>query len=377
MRAPPISHVSMNIIEFAGYKIACFIRRARVRQTNQCNMYLTLLLALVHIATGADAPRKIPVLGSWKKSVHSYPLEVFEAAGGVIGDDKHGFHFTVMGGFFKFPGVTSEVYSLRLDGSGDARWTRRASMPVALTHMAQAIEGRHLYGVGGYEGAHPGPSSRHAFEYDIVGDKWTKLPMLPERRAGGGLVVVKKRWLIYSSGVDRPARSMRWHYDKGQTWRLDMWNKWQGWVDEKAPITKARNHMGAVASCGRIFFVGGQKGSNEYSGNMDEVDEYDEGDKVWRNVSRLPVKRGHISASVLAYRCGVLVVGGTGQQLKHLDDVLWWEPGMNMWHTIGRFPKGVSTPVCGIYEDMLICSTGQTWKKEEVFMAKIGSREIS
>lgn len=310
-------------------------------------------------------------LGEWKQLQANYPFGVFEAGGGVLNVTKNRWDFIVMGGFKGFPNATSDMYSIQVDPgmvNGKNKWVKRSAMPDPLTHMAQTVDGQYFYGVGGYLGSHPGKSSKSAWRYDIENDTWSRLPNIPERRAGGGLILVFKRYLIYTSGVDRPENSMAIHNDKPDTWRLDLENLENGWTDDFAPIAKPRNHMGAVASCGRFFFVGGQEGSNEHTGNLVNVDEYDPIKKKWVNgVAQLPEKVGHISASVMPYKCGILVVGGFGQERAKRSDVLWWDPQENKWLIIGQFPTQVATPVCGLLYSRLTCGTGEATRMNEVF----------
>lgn len=343
---------------------------------------ITCAFAAVMLMATVSRALKIPQVHRWKKLKQQYPLAVFEAQGDVLGNDQFGWHYTVMGGFTKFPQVTKQVWSIPLFNRNDkTKWTKLAPMPVALTHMAQASHNQIYFGVGGYHGPHPGRSTREVWKYDRVKNKWTWLPRLPARRAGGGLIYYTKggaRHLIYSGGVDRPNYSMEIHKDYGTTWRLDLDRLHLGWVNENANLPHPRNHMSAVESCGRYFWVGGQRGRDEHDGNSRVVSEYLPAQKKWspKPPAPLPYGLGHISASVFGYRCGILVVAGTTWQRSKTRNILFWEPTQNKWHFIGKFPKRVSTPICGLRKNVLICGTGETHNRREIFFTRISFKNI-
>ncbi len=336
-----------------------------------------LFLAFAAVALALDENEEvIPTLSEWRLRAE-YPIGgVFEAGGGILGTRKHGWWYIVFGGFYKFPGVTDAVHALRLYPRPASKFTTLRRMPEPLTHMAQAYNGRYFYGAGGFLGRHPGKSVRSVWRYDLVLNRWTKLPDLPGPRGGGGLVLVGRRWLVYSGGVNRPYNSISVHIDHATTWSLDTEHLDKGWRNDSAPIPLARNHLAAVTSCGRHYWVAGQKGNNEVSGNTRAVTEYIPWQRKWitqppRAIYYLPNPFGHVSASVLPYRCGIIVVGGIGQRRKLRNQVLWWNRQTNKWHVIGVFPKPVATPVCGLIGNHLICGTGETTESKQILAARL------
>lgn len=340
---------------------------------------IRLLLPLLLFVVLADAVR-LPQLSPWHR-LPSYPLGVFEAGGSVLGHPRAGWELVVFGGFSGFPAVTRRVYSLRLHESSlvQSRWTRLSDMPEPLTHMAQASRGRYFFGAGGYRGRFPGPSSRSVFRYDVLMNRWMRLPSLPSARAGGGLVYVHhrgKRLLVYAGGVERDEQGHV--HDRGDTWTLDLGALGRGWVDVDEEMPKRRNHLGAVFACGRLLWVGGQRLLDEDHGNSRAVAEYLPDERKWtsRSVTRLPFPLSHISASVLPFRCGVLIVGGIGTGRRVSRAVLYWEPRTNRWFRVGFFPKAVATPVCGIVDRTLVCATGEGGVKRDVFATTLSMRQF-
>lgn len=270
---------------------------------------------------------------------------------------------TVCGGFRFFPRVTSSCYSLRVD-SQNQRWAKLRDIPEPLNHMAQTVDAEVFYGVGGFTGPHPGPSVKSAYEFNRSTNTWRRLPDLPAARAGGGVVLYEEggaRHLIYAGGVRRKkSRGRVFHKDYGTTYRLDLRDLGKGWVNENASMPDPRNHMGAVRSCGRYFWVGGQYKEREAWGNRKTVSEYLPNSKGWSTTppAQLPIALGHISASVMAYKCGIMVVGGIGRGRRKSSKVLFWESSTDEWHTIGNYPTTIATPVCGIHKQYLWCGTG-------------------
>lgn len=237
--------------------------------------------------------------------------------------------------------------------------------------MAQAVSGDLFCGAGGYWAAHPGHSVRGVHCYNITANRWRTLPRLPADRAGGGLIIVG-RTLIFAGGCDREHDSLEKHVDYGDTWTFNMDKPWEGWRDVAAKMPDPRNHMGAVNTCGRLFWVGGQHKEEEVSGNRRSVSEFVLKTRTWRKAAPLPYPLGHISASVMPFRCGVLIVAGVTNGRRSVTDVQWLSPYDGRWHRIGYYPIPVATPVCGLHRDTVMCATGGTWHTQNlVFVAKI------
>lgn len=295
----------------------------------------------------------------------NYPLHVFEAQGTVIGDATTGLHLMVAGGFKGFPGVSEQVWTRPLVLK-KAEWVRRADMPVALTHMAQVAAGPVFYGAGGYLNSHPGASTHLVYSYDLRTDKWTRLPNIPGDRAGGGMVLRRRNGfneLIFAGGVDRKYRSLKVHIDHSETWALNLNNLTGGWVNQNASIPDPRNHMAAVDSCGKFYWVGGQHKVNEKSGNRITVNRWLPRSREWTKnpPAQLPYGLGHVSASVLPYKCGLIVIGGMRQGVVTSNNVLHYDLKTNKWSLIGKYPHDAPTPICGLKGKLIMCATGGEW----------------
>lgn len=332
---------------------------------------VSALLALTLIASTQGLPHV-----TFSRVYPNYPLHVFEAQGTVIGNDDIGYHLLVAGGFSGFPGVTKQVWTRPMQKK-ESKWVRRADMPVALTHMAQVASGPVFYGAGGYLGAHPGASTHLVYSYDLRTDKWTRLPNIPGDRAGGGMALRKRdgfNELIFAGGVDRETRSFKTHIDYGTTWALNLNNLKKGWVNQKAPIPDPRNHMAAVDSCGKFYWVGGQHKIDEEKGNRMTVSRFLPWSRKWttKPPAQLPYGLGHVSASVLPYKCGLIVIGGMRQKKMMSNNVLYYDLKKNKWHFIGKYPHDSATPICGLQGKRIMCATAGVWSKSNrVFIGYI------
>lgn len=301
-------------------------------------------------------------LGEWEK-VANYPLWVSEAQGTGVGWNSFGPQMVICGGFKDFPGVTKECYKRSFTGPRNEQWKKIAPLPTGVTHIAQASYGNLLCGAGGFEGPHPSRSVVNVWCYNVKTDVWEALPDLPAPRAGGGMTFWKRGkrlFLIFAGGVNRPNNKLSGQVDHDDTWVLDMGRKKAGWKDQKADMPDARNHMAAVNVCGRYFWVGGQHKEDERKGNRRSLSQYFPYQKKWVEKAPLPLKGGlgHISASVVPYKCGFFMIGGTTANIQKTDNVFYYHAFSDKWSFVGKFPRSVATPVCGLKKGWLMCGTG-------------------
>lgn len=229
-------------------------------------------------------------------------------------------------------------------------------MPADLTHCSQVLVGSELFICGGFLGRAPGRSVTNCYVYKRKEDKWANLPFLPEPRGGGGLVLMANGNLLYSSGMVR--KEGFWGgVDIGTTWTLSLKDLRKGWI-RKATLANPRNHMAAVESRGRYYFLGGQHSGNENTGNQAMVQEYDINKNKWYTKKSIPNPVGHIAASTIKYWNGIVVVAGIENGRKLSNKVWFYDTIHDDWHRIGSFPRSIQSPVCGRIETTLVCATG-------------------
>lgn len=320
-------------------------------------------------------PPMIPSI-TWERELPNYPIKVFEAQGGLLGNETAEY-IVIFGGIYRYPGHTAQSWQKRVDIPNQS-WERLADMPEILTHMALWHDNQDICGAGGFIEPNPGMAVSHMFCLNRATNTWRSLPNLPENRAGGGLILttdaVGKRQFIYSTGMDRETNSFAKQFDYGSTWSLDIDTPGATWQSGHPDIDMPRNHIGSVETCGRYFFVGGQFKTNEYTGNQARVDEWLPNERRWSKTppAPLPFGFGHISSSVLPYNCGMIVIGGIANKRTIIDSVLYWEPIRNEWHLIGKYPHIVMTPICGIHGKKIYCATGgEYWDQDLMYIGSI------
>lgn len=73
----------------------------------------------------------------------------------------------------------------------------------------------------------------------------------------------------------------------------------------------------------------------------------------------------------MAYKCGMIVVGGIKTGVNMSDALYSWDSLTDTWSQIGTYPNLVATPVCGLVGDELICATGGEWSdQKEAYFGK-------
>lgn len=135
--------------------------------------------------------------------------------------------------------------------------------------------------------------------------------------------------------------------------------------------------MAAIDVDGRYFFVGGQHNKDEDNGNVDSVQEYNYKNDAWIKRESMPYAAGHISASTLKYGNGFLVVAGVSNSdgnKELISTIIYYHLLTDRWHTIGRYIRTAQTPICGIANDILMCSTagGDPYETKSSFIRRIG-----
>jgi len=290
----------------------------------------------------------------------------------MIGND-----FVIISGFRgSYRAATAENYALDTTNS-NASWRRMDDLPElqsqGITHGAFVVIGNKFYMCGGYLGGHPGPHIKTCLVYDHSiapgSGQWGYLPDLPEGRAGGGMIYdTNSNSLVYAGGAERPnPGSSADAVDYRHTWKLDLGNLDAGW-SEMTDIPFDSNHMSFVtASCTmdgtlseRHFFVGGQVGENEYTGNNKDNYEYDVESDTWIKMRDMPYTRGHAASSTRAIGCGFLIAGGSTNEFGKTKGVYYYSIPDNSWTKIGELPQAINTPVCDVSPDgYLYCESGK------------------
>jgi N-acetylneuraminic acid mutarotase len=247
------------------------------------------------------------------------------------------------------------------DPDADA-WSRASDLPLEVTHVVPAVDGRRVWLAGGFEGEHPGTAGRRVIAYDAERDAWSDGPPLPAARAGGALVR-RGRSLHYFGGfVDRNATS-------GSHWSLDLDDPAAAWR-ERAPLPEPRGHAGAAVLGDRIFAIGGQFHHDEGRRDVDFVHVYDPGQDRWSAAAPLPTPRSHFDTATAVFGGRIAVFGGRSEWPRPfwarppplsdsaLREVTLYDPERDAWSERPRLPMGLVSPTVAVVGDRVVLVGG-------------------
>jgi hypothetical protein len=281
----------------------------------------------------------------------------------MIGDD-----FFIISGFTgEWTNVTKKVFGYNTKAIG-AAWRPMDDVPVpGFTHAAIAVDGLVMYLCGAYVGGTPGPDSKICMKftpYAPSGLQWSFLPDMPDGRGGGGLNHIKEtNSIIYATGATRRNGVTT---DFNTTWELFLDNLAAGWI-RRADIPYKGNHASHVTAFHqgrpRYYWAGGQLEQQEWTGNQNDLVEWDQPTQTWIRRANMTLARGHASSSTIAYGCGFLMIGGAINTGTKTPDVAFYGIYNDQWTSIGNLTKKMNTPVCDIVRgvngsDWVYCQSG-------------------
>ena len=284
-----------------------------------------------------------PTVFTWDSKADS-PIGRSEAQGTAVGSKVY-----VFGGFQTGTKTTarSDVYDTVTN-----TWSRLPDMPQELTHSPAVADGKTIWLVGGYDGDHPGGSTRNVWKFNTETLTWSAGPPLPEARGAGGATIVGRN-LHFFGGTSRVAGSTA-DPDEGEHWvlNLDGGTTWQ----PRAPLPNPRNHLVGATLEGKVYAVGGQHNENENTGLQSDVHRYDPATNAWTKVASLPVARSH--TAVVVRNGSIVVLGGTNPGNQASRYVTAYHPKENVWTNLPQLPAGRKTPVAAMVGDVLHLTTG-------------------
>lgn len=233
-------------------------------------------------------------------------------------------------------------------------WTRKKDMPTRLTHLNPAVDGNTIWFAGGFKGKHPGPVTAEVWKYDVASDTWSEGPALPERRAGGGLVVVGRN-LHYFGGykIDR-------NTDAGDHWVLSL-EGGKAWQRE-ADLPDPRGHVSAIALDGKIYALGGDHGHDVKQIDVKSCHRFDPATKKWSEIASLPDGRSHFESSTMVYNGRITIFGGrcnSSQPVRNVvGDILQYDSKDNRWDVVGNMPEKLLAPSAVIISGQFVIAGG-------------------
>ena len=283
-----------------------------------------------------------------------------EPHGLLVGND-----LVVFAGFVqRLTNVINQTYAKDVTVS-NSTWRRMEDvpLPVGITHTPTVLIGKKVVLCGGYLGGVPGPHVANCFIYDhnvIPGmDQWARFPRLPDGgSAGAGMIYDSgSRTLFYAGGSKRPILGESFSFDVNTVWKYTFASGLRNWV-ASTPIPLQSNHMSSVTHRDSItkkerhFFLGGQMGENEYTGNLPDMYEFIVSSETWVRRAPMPMGRGHAMASTRSFGCGFIISSGSvntaTRVLNRTADISYYDIPTDRWTSIGSLVYGMVTPVIDI-----------------------------
>jgi N-acetylneuraminic acid mutarotase len=288
------------------------------------------------------------------------PVAKWEPASLAL-DDK----LYVMGGY-----EDRIMSSRRLDifDPADGTWTQLQDLPSKVSHVNLVAGDTGFWFAGGMKDkVHPEKDHiiAEVWHFDPELDRFTAAPLLPGRRAGGGLARIGDR-LHYVSGLmeDRDADSPdHWVFDLSEWAR----NGTAKWVDA-APLPTPRNQLSVAILNDKIYAIGGQLNHDKQQIDQTCVDIYDPGTDSWSDGPSLPYGHSHSEGATFDHDDRIWMVGGhttpDGGKKGFCGNILTLEEG-GEWELTCRLPKPISSPAARIIGKRLYVAGGWDGRMDE------------
>lgn len=288
------------------------------------------------------------------------PAGKWEPASLVI-DDK----LYVLGGYED--GIMS---SRRLDlfDPADKSWTQLQDLPSKVGHVNLVPGDTGFWFAGGMKDkVHPAKDHiiAEVWHFDPDLDRYTAGPLLPGRRAGGGLERIGDH-LHYISGLmeDRDTDSPdHWVFDLA-AWGATGSAKWL----PAAPLPTPRNQLSVAVLNGQIYAIGGQLNHDSQQIDQSRVDIYDPASDTWSEGPSLPVPHSHSEGATFVHDDRIWMVGGhstpVGGSKGFCSNVLSLREGSE-WELTCLLPKPISSPAAAIINDRLYVMGGWDGRMDE------------
>lgn len=218
-------------------------------------------------------------------------------------------------------------------------WTRGRSLPAPRHHSAASAAGEHVYLSGGAPGARDWTPTNNLWRAR-PGDPWKAMRPMPAGRHGHAMVTIGER-LYVVGGAGYTLDTLIYDIED------DRWTK-------GAPIPLPRHHLRAVAWNGKVWAIGGRRGSP-----VTNVDVYDPETDTWAPGPSLPSPMSAMSVGVL--RDVLHVVGGEDPRVLDggvLDRHYSLAEGAKEWKKAHRAMLPVHGAGFAVYKDVLIVTGG-------------------
>jgi N-acetylneuraminic acid mutarotase len=248
----------------------------------------------------------------------------------------------------------ADVYNMSTD-----TWTQLADMPETINHAGMIYDSaaNNIWVIGGYTGDEDEPGINQVWEYSLTNNTWAAGPSLPSGVGAPDVALIGRNIHVIDGLTETPAGV---EVNTTEHWVMSLDNQQAGWTNAAAMPTP-RNHSACVTVNGLIYVIGGQNATDEYSGNIAEVDAYNPATDTWTTVASLPEGRSHTMNSTVVYNGKILVIGGEINGTPFSPDVLEYDPTANTWTKLSyaTLPQGRKSPIAGVFGNQLVVFGGQ------------------
>ncbi len=253
---------------------------------------------------------------------------------------------------------------LQMFDPNNQSWTVLQNLPSKISHVNLVAGFSGFWFAGGMKDR-PGDGqtvSDHiiaeVWHFDPKQDRYTAAPLLPSKRAGGGLARIGNN-LHYISGLeeDRDTDSTdHWAFD------IDAWDKTgkAEWT-HRAPLKVGRNQLSVAVLNNQIYAIGGQFNHDSQQLDQRRTDIYDPVTDSWRNGPDLPIAHSHSEGATFVHQDRIWMVGGhwtpDGGTKTFCSHVLTLTEG-GEWEYTCKLPKPISSPASRIIDGRLYVAGG-------------------
>ena len=290
---------------------------------------------------------------SWEQ-LPDMPVAKWEPASLVL-DNK----LYVLGGYENYV-----ISSKRVDvfDPADGSWTQLQDCPSRVSHVDLVAGDTGFWFAGGMKDKPDRPTKDHiiaeVWHFDPELDRYTAGPLLPGRRAGGGLARVGDN-LHYVSGLmeDRDTDSPDHFVLDLKAWAAGGYAEWT----KAAPLPVPRNQHSIAELNGKIYIIGGQFNHDSQQLDQTMVDIYDPERDAWSEGPPLPVAHSHSEGATFVYNDRIWMAGGhstpEGGKKGFCPNVVTLREG-GEWEVSCHLPKPTSSPAAAIIDDRLYIAGG-------------------
>jgi hypothetical protein len=246
-----------------------------------------------------------------------------------------------------------------------ARWDSRAPVPDARTEVSVAAGDSLIYLIGGYgrgEGRRPA-APRGMLAYDPATDRWAEPVEIPEGLNHATLAAVGGRLYIiggFRGSSSSPTGAVRIYDPATGTWR------------DGAPMPTARGALAVAVLDGRIHTVGGnaaggvdlephEHGAAARDRSVGTHEVYDPAQDTWTRLEPMLTARNHLGAAAIDGK--IHVVGGRVPGDMELTTHEIYDPATDTWAAGPAMPTGRSGIAVVAHRNRLYVFGGETIRR--------------